>query len=150
MSNLLPKVETHAARLEAAADKMENDGIGGHATRGHAAVLRDMAGCMRADAARGKMPDVYNGGGAMFGAAATDNAPKARPLLTPLQASQAKNGANKDLLRSVMARAQRLGFTINLDDKHVDVVALDAAMAGKDVSERLAIKATLAKMGLIA
>jgi hypothetical protein len=71
-----------------------------------------------------------------------------RPLLTPLQCSQAKNGANADLLRSVMARAARLGFKIE-DDKLVDVVAMDAAMRGKDVVERLSIKATLAKLALI-
>ena len=80
-------------------------------------------------------------------AAATD-LPK-RPLLTPLQASQARGGANKDLLRSVTARAARLGFRIE-SDKLVDVAAFDAAAKGKDISERIALKAAMFKLGLIA
>ena len=60
MSNQLSKVEPHAAALEAAADRMDADGIGGHPTRGHAAVLRDMVGCMRAEAAVGKTPYSYS------------------------------------------------------------------------------------------
>jgi hypothetical protein len=71
-----------------------------------------------------------------------------RPLLTPLQAAEARNGANKDLLRSVTARAARLGFRIEAD-KIVDVSAFDAAAKGKDISERLAIKAAMFKLGLI-
>jgi len=59
-ANHLAKVEPHANRLEDAANKMDNDGIGGHETRGHAAVLRQMAGSMRADAAEGKMPHVFH------------------------------------------------------------------------------------------
>ena len=40
---------------------MDEAGIGGHPKRGHAAILRDMAGCLRADAARGKLSDTYDG-----------------------------------------------------------------------------------------
>jgi hypothetical protein len=96
---------------------------------------------------RESLLDTPNGG--KVHAVAGDADRPRRPLLTPLQASQTRNGANKDLLRSVQARAARMGFPINIDDKYVDVVALDAAMRGKDVTERLSIKATLAKMALI-
>jgi hypothetical protein len=71
-----------------------------------------------------------------------------KPPLTPIQAAAAKNGANKDLLRSVMAQAKRMGFVIK-ENEIIDTVALDAAMAGKDVTQRLAIKSALTKMSLI-
>jgi hypothetical protein len=145
--NNLTLVEPHAKRLEDAADRMDKDGIGGHASRGHAAVLRDMASCMRADAARGKMPDVYNGGGALFGAAATDNAPKGRPLLTPLQASQAKQ-ENAPLVQQIMATAARMNIDID-PTKVIDVSALNRSLAGRSVDERLAIKSMLARLHLI-
>jgi hypothetical protein len=60
MSNLLPTIEPHAARLEAAADAMLADGIGGDPTSGHAVVLRKMASEMRADAARGRLSGTFN------------------------------------------------------------------------------------------
>jgi hypothetical protein len=59
-ANHLVKVEQHAKELEKAADHMDAAGIGGDPVRGHAAVLRDMAGDLRANAARGVMPAVYN------------------------------------------------------------------------------------------
>ena len=59
-ANHLDKVEPHAKRLEDVAAKMDEAGIGGHATSGHAAVLRKMAETMRADAAEGKMPHVFH------------------------------------------------------------------------------------------
>lgn len=73
-ANHLGKIEPHAKRLEDAADKMDEDGIGGHDTRGHAAVLRHMAGAMRADAAEGKMPHVYHQDGGFYASAAKDTA----------------------------------------------------------------------------
>ena len=64
-ANLLPKIEPYAVKLENCAAAMEEAGMGGHPSRGHAAVLRDMAGKMRAEAATGKMPHVYEGAGWM-------------------------------------------------------------------------------------
>lgn len=59
-ANHLAKVERHAAELEKAADHMDAAGIGGHPTRGHAVVLRNMASDIRANAAVGKMPHVFD------------------------------------------------------------------------------------------
>jgi len=59
-ANHLAKVEKHANELEKAADHMDAAGIGGHPTRGHAAVLRDMAGDLRAAAAKGVLPATYD------------------------------------------------------------------------------------------
>ena len=60
------RVEPHAARLEAAADSMEQDGIGLHEPAGHAHHLRRMAHAMRADAAHGKIPHSYHDGASYF------------------------------------------------------------------------------------
>jgi hypothetical protein len=68
--NHLAKVEPHARTLESAADAMERDGIGGVPVHGHAAVLRHIASCMRADAAMGRMPSSYHGIGSGLSAAA--------------------------------------------------------------------------------
>lgn len=86
-------------------------------------------------------------GGRVRAAAGDADRPK-RPLLTPLQASQVRSGEHRDLLRSVTAQAQRMGYTIKQNEL-VDVVALDKAMAGKDVNAKLALKAGLAKLALI-
>jgi hypothetical protein len=69
-ANLIGKVEPHAVAVEKEADKMDDAGIGGHPSRGHAAVLRNMAGCMRADAVQGKMPHIFDGG-SMYSSADT-------------------------------------------------------------------------------
>lgn len=52
-------VEPHAKALEACADGMEAAGIGGHAQRGHVAIARKMASTMRASAAMGQIPHIF-------------------------------------------------------------------------------------------
>jgi hypothetical protein len=64
--NLAGQVEPHAQRLEHAADEMSKAGIGNHVTRGHVAVLRTMASCLRADAAQGRLPSIYDGNDRMY------------------------------------------------------------------------------------
>lgn len=59
-ANVVDKVEPHAKRLDEAANKMEDAGIGLHANGGHVHILRKMANDMRADAAQGKMPHVFD------------------------------------------------------------------------------------------
>lgn len=59
-ANQIAKVEKHASELEKAAEHMDAAGLGGHPTRGHAAIARNMAGDMRAQAAQGKMPFSYD------------------------------------------------------------------------------------------
>jgi hypothetical protein len=56
----MARVEPHAARLEAGADKLEADGIGADEAAGHAALMRKMAVALRADAARGTLPQTYH------------------------------------------------------------------------------------------
>ena len=65
----IDKVEPHAKALESCAASCEAAGIGLHSSRGHVAVMRRMAGNMRADAAMGKMPHEYNDGHSYWAAA---------------------------------------------------------------------------------
>ena len=78
-ANMLPKVEPHAARLEAAADKMESDGIGASDNMGHAKILRNMASDMRSSAARGEMPSRFYGA-MMASAAPVAESPEVKAL----------------------------------------------------------------------
>jgi hypothetical protein len=148
--NNLQKIEPHAKRLEDAADRMDKDGIGGHATRGHAAVLRDMASCMRADAAVGKMPHVYNGGGAMY-AVAADVAPKGRPILTLMQAAAAKK-ENAPLVQMICATARRMGLTCIDPSEKIDINKLNLELTNRKVGidERMSLKAMLSRLHTIA
>jgi hypothetical protein len=60
----------------------------------------------------------------------------------------ASSSEHVPLLKNIMATARRFGFVID-PDKAIDPVAMDAALKGADVSARLALKATMAKIGLI-
>jgi hypothetical protein len=62
-ANLLPKVEPHAHALEQIAAMMEADGIGGDFNNGYVKQLLQMAACMRADAALGRMPSAIHAAG---------------------------------------------------------------------------------------
>jgi uncharacterized protein YlxW (UPF0749 family) len=53
------QVEPHAIALEAAADAMEGDGVGTHASRGHAVLARGLAKDMRSQSAAGIFPQIH-------------------------------------------------------------------------------------------
>jgi cold shock CspA family protein len=112
MTNQLEKIEPLAKRLEDAADKMDAAGIGGHAVRGHVAVLRDMASSMRADAVKGKMPDEYGG---LLYAVADNNArlPKGRlsPLRTPAEVLRA-NPEHQGTISQLRGEGRRMGTSL--------------------------------------
>jgi hypothetical protein len=59
-SNYLSKVEPVASELENTADHMEAAGIGGHPTRGHAVLAREMAADIRANAAKGVLSAAFD------------------------------------------------------------------------------------------
>jgi hypothetical protein len=172
MSNYLEKIEPHAKRLDDISDKLDAAGIGGHPTRGHAAILRDMARHMRADASLGKIPHVYNAPGSEFGAlsASEDNgadqgawtstrksapsATRARPgrrVLTCLEVLQAKGAAAAPSIRLLQAMGRRLGYDLPFDEP-VDLIELDRAIrANKSSSldDRFRFKSCLAQEGLL-
>jgi hypothetical protein len=151
--NHLAKVEGHARRLEKIAADMDAAGIGGHDVKGHAAVLRHMAGSMRADAAHGKMPYRYESSGAGVFASASDVATprptKGRPVVTVAELIAAKGPEVAPLVKRVRAQARRLGYDLPLD-RHIDLFELDQAIAGRgDRIERLSLKSNLHSLHLV-
>lgn len=94
----MERVEPHAKSLDACAASMEAAGIGTHATRGHATVMRQMAGHMRAQAAMGQIPSEYSGGASYY-ASADDQA-------KTIQSATEK--AVKDAMASVSASAPKI------------------------------------------
>jgi hypothetical protein len=65
----LETVSKHADGLDRLADAMQAAGVGMHPTKGHVALLRRMAGAMRADAANGRVPHEYNDRASMYATA---------------------------------------------------------------------------------
>jgi hypothetical protein len=75
MSNALDRIAKHADKLDALANDLQADGIGGHATRGHQAVLRSLASAMRLDGANGKVPHEFINPNPMYGSASVPQLP---------------------------------------------------------------------------
>ncbi|MBM7045433.1 DUF6582 domain-containing protein [Rhizobium lusitanum] len=124
-------VEPHATALESCAASMEASGIGSHSPAGHAAVLRRMAGSMRAEAAIGKVPAIYHDRDSGYYASAED---------TTKATAAAVEAATKPLKDELAA----------MDTKLADLKA--AGFKAAEVPERKtlspAIAALLAKSGL--
>jgi hypothetical protein len=114
-------IDGHARALEAAADGMEEDGIGLHPTQGHVSHLRRMAGSLRADAALGKTPYEYHGVGLYAAADAAPSLPG--PVLAMLRAAG-----------------------VDLPGK-LSLAQLDTCLAAIDPGERILIKTELNKRG---
>lgn len=124
-------VKPHAEACRAAADGMETAGIGLHATQGHVKVLRHMAARMEAEAAMGKLPNIYRDhdfieAGANGGAAAATD-----PALTKQ-------------LETIVASVADLGT--KLTDLQAKAFATASAPERKTLSPE--IKSLLAKAGI--
>jgi hypothetical protein len=135
--NLLSTIEPHAAALESCAHAMEAAGIGGDQERGHAVVLRKMAGQMRSEAALGRLPHIYESTGRLHAAAQSS---------TP---SYGVSGALRACKEAgvVVPAGNRFNSIAELDR------ALDAAFAGNPSplvrQRRMQLKATLAAVGML-
>jgi hypothetical protein len=75
-------------------------------------------------------------------------AEEAREKLTPIQAANAFGPNAFGLVRNIMSRAGRMGYVVK-ENERVDLVKLDAVLAGKNVTERIALKADMARLRLI-
>lgn len=166
------KVKPHCDRLNLAANAMEADGVGCHATRGQVATLRHMAGQMMAAAADGKVPQIYQPSEDLYGAGPL---PKPNPedlemkkalagiaaalanFHTELRDVQARSAANtarperKTLPPHITALLARSGVTLPEGDGKLPLAAIDAAL-GKtslDTVKRMEIKTVLAREGLL-
>ena len=167
-------VEPHAKQVEDAADGMEKAGLGGHATRGHVAVLRHMAGCMRADAAKGQMPHVYKSTGQFYAAADKgEDAGKAlaaklddmvKSLADGLKAlgtqlADLKAAARQDspaperksLKPELTALLAKAGIETPADGSNakIDLPKLDGALKDFGFQKQLEIKAALSQAGML-
>lgn len=163
------KVEPHAKALEACADAMDAAAVGGHPQNGHAAVIRRMAGSMRAEAAMGKIPHIFrdhdyplyasaDNQGAAPASAQTENAE-----VTALKAQMAKLEGDLAAARAASPEPQRKTLTPQIaslmakagvslgDDGKLSASAVDAGLrkAGLSINERLRIKAAFAQAGLL-
>lgn len=166
------KVEPHAKALDACADTMEAAAVGGHPSNGHVAVLRRMAGAMRAEAAMGKIPHIYRdhdyAGGSMY--AGADNGNKdagsaeikalkdqVASLTTKLDDKLAATRAaapepqRKTLTPEISRLLARAGIDEPGEDGKLSAAGVDKALkdSGLGISERLRIKAALGQAGVL-
>jgi hypothetical protein len=154
-------VEPHAKACEACAAGMEAAGIGGHPERGHAVVLRKMAGHMRAAAAMGQVPHIYRDHDYFVNAAAEKADPMAdlakkvdemvKPLADGLKAMEtkladvkaaavadAKAPERKTLPPSISTLIARSGIDVpEAEGGKIPLAKLDAALKELPTSQRL-------------
>jgi hypothetical protein len=142
MTNLLSKVEHHAAALENCAAEMEAAGIGGDPNNGHAVVLRRMAADMRAQAVQGRLPSVHDpipASGRPYWASAS-----APPVPSNLVIGALRACADEGV---IVPRGNRYSSPAQLDS------ALDAAFKDKPkhlaTPKRIEIKSRLYAAGLV-
>ena len=122
MTTPLEMTTKHADALDKVADGMQAAGIGLHPTLGHVALLRRMAGAMRADAAGGKVPHEFSDRASMYAGA-----------IQPLPGA---------VIRTLSAAKLPT-------DRAIPVSEFDDAVraAGLDISDRLIAKRTLERAG---
>jgi hypothetical protein len=162
-ATVMGKVEPHASALESCAAGMEAAGIGGDPKRGHVAVLKRMAGSMRASAALGNMPSIYRDHDYGFDAAAETPKPDVATTkkLEELQASldaantkikdlqatkrdEATAPERKTLSASTNALLARFNLKPDAEGKLLAGADLDAALKSvTDPVQRIEIKNTL-------
>lgn len=163
-ANLMSSVEPHCAAVEAAADNMEKAGIGLHAEQGHVAVLRRMAGRMRAEAAMGKLPHIFRDHDYPLGAAAEKGEPPEVKALKEqvsgletqvkdLKAAAAESKPEpqrKTLPPHITAILAKANVSVPEGDAKIEAASLDQALTGLSIQERLRIKASLRQANVLA
>jgi hypothetical protein len=165
-------VEPHAKACEACAAGMEAAGVGGDAQRGHAVVLRRMAGSMRAEAAMGKVPHIYRDHDYFVSAAAdkedggTVLAAKLDEMVKPLAeglkametkladvkaaaVADAKAPERKTLPASITTLLAKNGLEAPADGSKFSLANVDAALKELPFATRLQVKAGLTQNGLL-
>jgi hypothetical protein len=171
-ANAMSMVEPHAQSLESCAAAMEASGVGGDAQRGHAVVLRRMAGSMRAEAAMGKVPHIYRDHD-YFVSAAADKVDETaainarldemvKPLAASLAALETKLAdvkaaavanveapARKTLPASITTLLAKNGLEAPADGSKFSLATVDAALKELPFQTRLQVKAGLTQNGLL-
>jgi hypothetical protein len=164
-------VEPHAKACEACADGMEAAGVGADPRHGHVAVLRNMAGHMRAEAAMGRVPHVYRDHDYFVNAAADDKADAemakkldemVKPLAEGFKAMEtkladvkaaavadAKAPERKTLPASVTTLLAKAGLQAPEDGSKFSLASVDAALKELPFATRLQVKAGLTQNNLL-
>jgi hypothetical protein len=168
-------VEPHAAACECCASAMEAAGVGGHPENGHVAVLRKMAGNLRAAAAVGHVPHVFRDHDFMHAAsddkAASEKAIKdavdaaVKPIADKLAAAETKIADKVAKERTESAAPARVtassmvtrlldkaGISAPDADKPLKVGEVDKMLAGANltISQKIQVKSELNRMGALA
>lgn len=167
-------VEPHAKSMESCAAGMEAAGVGGDPKGGHVAVLRRMAGAMRAEAAMGKVPHIFNDttwyhAAAEGGKVDAETIKKAveeatKPLADKLAASEtqiadlkaaAKTNVvvpeRKTVSPAITSLLAKAGITTPEGDVKMNVADLDKALTTANLStqQRLQVKTGLTHAGIL-
>ncbi|MFG1388817.1 DUF6582 domain-containing protein [Xanthobacter versatilis] len=149
-------VEPHASALESCAAALEAAGIGTNPSQGHAAMLRRLAGSMRADAAMGRLPTVHrdhdwpmNAGAVKLDASAIEEAVKVatQPLIDKIAANETKLAdlkaeafkaaeapARKTLHPAITQLLAKAGITEPEDGK-LSLAKLESAMREANITD---------------
>jgi hypothetical protein len=153
------RVEPHAAAVDSCAASMEAAGIGG-GLHGPVETLRHMAGCMRADAARGAVPSVYHGGSTFTAGAEKSQGNNGMPTDKIFRNASifASDGSKFNLnieamkqtghYRSIAYLLKREKIEIH---RPVTIAELDEALAKSALatSDRLNVKCCLSRAGVL-
>jgi hypothetical protein len=168
-AKVISMVEPHAQACEACAASMDAAGVGGDPERGHANVLRKMAGHMRAEAALGKVPHIFR---EFIGAAAEKAEPAAdmsakldelvKPLAEGLKAMETKLAdlkaaavanveapVRKTLPAAITALLAKTGIEAPADGSKLSLANVNKALEGLPTNTRLQVKAGLTQNGLL-
>ena len=161
------RVRPYAERLMELATDMERQGVGCDPARGHAAVLRRLAGSLAADAAAGRMPSVYCQAEAGFGARSGEASEDGRlarleasvasiaTLLKDLKA-QASSGTHaaperRTIPPAVGALLAKANLVLPQGDGKLSVQQVDEALGKTNftVNQKLQVKNVLAHAGML-
>jgi len=145
-ANHLALIEPHAAALEKIADSLDSSGLGG-GKHGHAAALREISACMRADAAKGRVGGDYVG--SMYGSASADDVREGLAQLGIINSSAEEGRRLASVKIQAAAALRRLGVNIS-DLEHGGKISkydLDRALSGKSISARIEAKALAYQAG---
>jgi hypothetical protein len=165
-------VEPHAKACEACADAMEAAGVGADPRHGHVAVLRNITGHLRAEAAMGRVPHIYRDHD-YFVSAAVDKADPAadmakkldemvKPLADGLKSLETKLAdvkaaaianveapVRKTLPAAITALLAKTGIEAPADGSKLSLANVNKALEGLPTGTRLQVKAGLTQNGLL-
>ncbi len=162
-SAVTKKVAKHSKALRDAADEMERDGVGMHASGGHVVRLRKMADRMDAEAAEGQVPHIYrdhdwfsHSSAPVVDEAAAKQLSAVQEQIAALQTAVKQAGASPQPERRTLSAASaeflsKFRLEAPSGDAKLAVETIDKALeaAGVRGTQAMAAKLRLQKDGLL-